>query len=405
MRPYIHNVIYFAKTNYRNERKVFGVYRHDKLYHTLVVGKTGTGKTSLLETKILQEIYHGQGSVIVFDPNGDLIQSILEKYPTHRTKDLIVIDPSDSLNGYGYNPIKKVKDELKPILVSGIIEILQKIYGASWGARIEHILRFALYTLVAQKAANLSDISKLLIDEHFRNRCLKEIKNKQIIQFWLGEFPKYRADALLPILSKLQSFVINPAVKSALISPWRDISFRRAMDTKKVILISLSKGKLGSDVASFIGSFFITSISLAAHSRANVLEWERPYTSIYLDEFQNYTTPTLISAFSELRKYKIAFTVATQYLSALKPEIRDSILGNAGSLITFRVSIDEARYLAKYLYPKFTAEQIVGLPNYHILLTLMINGVPSPPFSAITQRYSDIYYEKIRPNNQDKNVI
>ncbi len=394
MRPFNHQVIYFAKTNHRSDKgRLFGMYRHDKLFHSLITGKTGTGKSNLLETMILQEIYQGKGSVIVFDPNGDLIQAILEKYPTHREADLMVIDPSDPIS-FGYNPIKHVPDHLKPLLVSGILEILQKIYGASWGTRIEHILRFCLFTLVSQKEANLSDISKLLVDEHFRKTCLQQIKEPLIRQFWLSEFSKYRADALLPILSKLQSFMIHPAVQTAIIKPWRDMSFRKAMDTNKVILVRLSKGKLGLDVSSFIGSFLIHSISLAAFSRANTLEWERSYTSVYLDEFHNFTTLSLVSMFSELRKYKVGLTVATQYLSALHPDIRDAVMGNVGSLITFRISIDEARYLARYLQPYITPEYIASLPNYHIALTLMVNGVPSTPFTAETVRYGDIHYHQ-----------
>lgn len=397
MRPFNHNTIYFAKTNHRADQgRLFGMYRQDKLFHTLVTGKTGTGKTNLLETKILQEIHQGNGSVIVFDPNGDLIQSILEKYPEHRLHDLITIDPSDSIH-FGYNPIKNVPDHQKPLLVSSILEILHKIYGASWRNRIEHIIRFCLYTLLDQKDASLADIPKLIVDPHFRKACMKHIKIKEVKSFWEYEFPKYRADAILPILSTLQSFVIHPAVQAALIKPWKKMSLIQAMNNNKVILISLSKGKLGMDVSSFIGSFLITSIAMAGFSRANMLEWERPYTTIYIDEFHNFTTPTLVNMFSELRKYKVAMTVATQYLSAIPDTIKQAVVGNVGSIITFRVSIDEARYLAKYLGPYITAEQIAGIPNYCIALTIMINGVPSTPFFAQTERYTDLYRQLRSP--------
>ena len=390
MRPFNHNVIYFAKTNHRNDQgRLFGIYRHDKLYHTLITGKTGTGKSNLLETKILQEIEQGVGSVIVFDPNGDLIQSVLEKYPQHRLKDLMVIDPTDPIS-YGFNPIKRVPDSFKPLLVSGILEILQKLYGTSWGNRIEHILRFSLYTIVDMKDASLADIPKLLIDERFRKNCVNQIKVKEVRLFWEREFPKYRADAILPILSKLQSYIMHPMVQNAIIKPWRNFSFSQAMNQNKIILISLSKGKLGSDVSTFIGSFLLTSISLAAFARAGDLEWDRKYTSVYLDEFHNFTTSSTISMFSELRKYKLALTVATQYLSNLHPNIRDAVVGNIGSLITFRVSIDEARYLARYLSPHITPEYIAALPNYQVALTMIINGAPSTPFFAQTVLYNEI---------------
>ena len=393
MKRYQNNVIYFAETAERTPR-LFGQFQKDKVYHTLITGKTGTGKTSMLETMIMQEINNNKASVVVFDPHGDLIQRISEKFPDHKLKDLIIIDPSDPTQLHGYNPLKRVSEEQKPLLVSGIIEIFRRLYGSSWGDRLEHILRHCLYLLLEQDGTTLADIPKLLVDEKFRYECRLRTRKEHIHAFWLKEFPKYRADALLPLLSKLSAFVQHPAIYRTVVKPRRDISLRRAMDSKKIILVNISKGKLGHDVSSLIGSLLVTSLSLATYSRANVLQWERPYCSVYIDEFQNFTSTSLVAAFSELRKYNTALTISTQYMSALRPDIRDAVLGNVGSIITFRVSIDEGRVLSKYLYPVFSPEILASLPNYTICLVMMINGTVSVPFWARAVRYNEVSKRK-----------
>lgn len=358
--------------------------KKDKLMHTLVTGKTGTGKSNLLKVKILQEIDHSHGATIVFDPNGDLIDDIVVNISPARKKDVIVIDPSDPNCPYGYNPIKNVPDEQKPRVVSEIIEIFQRLYGTSPEGRLSHILRHCLYLLLEQKWATLADIPKLLVDEEFRYQCRLRTKKEFIHDFWMKEFPKYRADALLPLLSRLTSFVNHPAIRRTLIEPKHDLMLRKVMDNNKVILVAISKGKLGSDVSSFIGSLLLTSLSLAVYAKADTPEWKRGYVSLYLDEFQNFTCSSLVGMFAEVRKYNLAITVATQRLSSLRQDIRDAVLGNVGTLITFRVSYDEARILSKYLYPVFTPEMIASLPNYTTCLVMMINGTLSAPFWART---------------------
>lgn len=392
MKPHHNNIIYFAETNEKQgENRVFGQYVKDKIYHTIISGKTGTGKSNLLETMILGEIENNVGSVVVFDPNGDLIHKIIGNCPDHRKKDVIHIDPANHKCQYGYNPLKRVHEDFRPLVVSGILEIFNRLYGSSWGNRLEHILRHCITLLLEQGHATLADIPKLLVDEQFRYKCRLKTKSKYSHDFWLNEFPKYRAEALLPLLSKLGSFLNHPAIIRSIVDPKVDISLRHIIDNKKIILVSISKGQLGGDISSLIGSVLINSLTLAVYSRAYQPEWKRAYTSLYIDEVHNFTTSALVSAFSEVRKYGLAMTVATQYLSALKPEIRDAILGNAGSIMTFRVSYDEARVLAKYFHPTFKAEDIAGLPNHYIFLVMMINGTVSVPFSAKTIRYMDRY--------------
>ena len=394
MKRYGNNVIYFGKTLEGKNSRLFGQYQKDKVYHSLITGATGTGKSNLLQTMILGEIEHNAGSVVVFDPNGDLIHTIIGNCPPERRKDLVVVDPSDERYGYGYNPLKKVHGEHKHRVVSEIMEIFARLYPHS-GARAEHIMRHCLYLLLEQGHATLADIPKLLVDDEFRYQCRLRTKDEAIQTFWLNEFPKYRSDAILPLLSQLGFFINHPAIVRTVIHPKIDINIRHMIDHNKIILVSISKGRLGGDVSSLIGSLLVTSLTLAVYGRADTVEWKRPYCSLYIDEFQNFNTSSILGAFAEVRKYNLAITVATQRLSSLKPEIAEATLGNVGTIITFRVSYDEARVLAKYLYPTFTAHDIVGLPNYHVCISMMINGSVSVPFVARTATILEIFKKKI----------
>ena len=388
MKSYANNIIYFGKTIH--DQKLFGQYVKDKVYHSLITGATGTGKSNLLECMILGEIYNNIGSVVVFDPNGDLIHKVIGNCPPERKKDLIVIDPTDEQPGYGYNPLKKVPEEYKYLVVSEVMEIFTRLYPQT-GARTAHILRHCIYLLLEQNHATLADIPKLLVDEEFRYQCRLRTNKEVIHDFWLKEFKNYRAEAILPLLSQLGIFMNHPAIQRTIIKPKIDMNIRYMIDHKKIILVSISKGRLGSDVSSLIGSLLITSLTLAVYSRANIPEWKRPYCSLYLDEFQNFNSSSIISAFAEVRKYNLAITVATQRLSSLKPEIAAATIANVGSLFTFRISHDEARALEKYLSPQITAKDIVSLPNYHVCITMMINGSVCVPFIAKTVTYRRIY--------------
>lgn len=368
------------------------MYQSDKLFHTLICGATGTGKSNLLETMILGEIENNSGSVIVFDPNGDLIDKVIGNCPPERKRDLIVIDPSDPNQKYGFNPLKKVSVEHRHRVVSDVIEIFKRLHPNS-AVRAHHILRHCLYLLLDGGFTTLADIPKLLVDQEFRYKCLRRTRDTMIHDFWSKEYIKYRSEAILPLLSQLGFLINHPAIQRTIINPRNDINIRHMIDHKKIILVSISKGRLGNDVSSMIGSLLITSLTLAVYSRADIPEWKRPYASLYIDEFQNFNVSSIISAFAEVRKYNLAITVATQRLSSLKPEIAAATIGNVGSLITFRVSYDEGRILAKYLHPTFRAEDLVGLPNYHICLAMMINGTLSIPFSATTIRYMDKYWD------------
>jgi len=400
MKRYQNNVIYLGEAKINGKIQLWGQYEKDEKFHTLVCGKTGVGKTNYLETTILQKIHHGRSSVVVFDPHGDLIQRIAEKFPDHRKKDLIIIDPTDKGFSYGINPLKKVHDEHKPLVVSGVIEIIARHFGSTWSYRQEHLLRYCLYTLLETPSSNLGDIARLLVDADFRGSCRRYIRNEDIERWWVKEFPTFRSESLLPLITKLSSFTTHPSIIKTLIRPSNPISLRKAIDNNKVVLVRISIGQLGRDVSTLIGSMLLTSLSLAAYSRANVLEWQRPATSIVIDEFANFTTSSLVSLFSEVRKYNVGITIATQALDTIREDIRSSILANVGSIVSFRVSHDLARVMAKYLYP-LKVEDLIQLPNYYFATVLMINGVPSVPFIAKAVTFMEVYNQKLSTRRKD----
>ncbi|GAB5417025.1 MAG: hypothetical protein Crog4KO_18910 [Crocinitomicaceae bacterium] len=389
MKDYSNKIIYFGKTIDQNPR-LFGQYVKDKVFHSLICGATGVGKSTLLNSMIMGEIHNNVGSVVVFDPNGDLIQNIVGNCPPERRKDIILIDPPNEQSGYGYNPLKKVPREHQHRVVSEVMEIFSRL-NPNVSVRADHILRHCIYLLLQQGHATLADIPKLLVDSEFREQCRLRTKESSVQDFWSKEFPKYRSDAILPLLSQLGFLLNHPAICRTIVNPRIDINLRYMIDHKKIILVSISKGQLGGDVSSLIGSILMTSLTLAVYSRADTPEWKRPYCSLYLDEFQNFTVSSIIGGFAEVRKYNLAMTVATQRLSSLKDEIASATLANVASLYSFRVSHDEARILAKYLQPTFKAENIVRLPNYHFAISMAINGSICIPFLAKTATYRDIY--------------
>lgn len=377
------DILYFARLTWRNKGTLFGIKQADRLLHTYIIGKTGTGKTTLLKTKILQDIERGQG-LCLLDPHGDLVSDIYSRIPEHRMKDVIYMNITDHKQPWAYNPLKKVSYEKRSLVASSIIEVFKKLWSQAWGVKLEHILRFTLLALLDQPSARMSDISKMLYDKSFRNEVLENVVNDDVKIFWKKEFPRYMYNDVLPVLNKIGGLLAYPAIKRVIIENKQEISLRRIMDEKKILLVNLSKGAIGEDVAQILGALLLTSISSAAFSRVNVEEEERIPFYVYLDEFQNFSTLSLVNMLSELRKYKVGMIFAHQYLKQLEQEILDAVLGNVGTHISFRIDTMDASIMAKKMYPTFDIEDFVNLPNRHIYLTLMIDGTPSRPFSAET---------------------
>ncbi len=379
--PYIS---YFAQTDYRNQKDVFGIYQHDRLVGMYLLGKTGTGKTNVLETLIHQDIINQRG-VCLFDTNGDLVKKVFDSLPVLRKKDLVYLDTSNINIEWGYNPLRRVSYQHRHLIASHIIETFQKLWGQqAWGIKLEHILRNVILTLLDQPKATFSDINRILIDEPYRQQCQKNIVANEVRQFWTHQFSKYSKADVLPVLNKIGGFLAIPMIKKILVDNPKQLSIQSIIDNEKIFLVNLSKGTLGTDASHLLGSLLLNSLSAAGFHRSTIQEEERKPFFIYLDEFHNFTTLSLVNMFSELRKFKVGFIVAHQYLNQLPVKIKEAVLGNIGTIICFRISYMDAKYMAQEFYPIITANDFIQLENFHIYLKLLIDGKPSKPFSAKT---------------------
>ncbi len=377
-------ICYFAETNFRDNRRQFGIFLQDRFYHFYVLGRTGTGKTNLLRTKILQDLFHKNGLCLI-DIHGDLIQQVLHDIPYFRKEDVVYLDATSPNLKLGYNPLRKVSYEKRALITANILEVFQRLWGKQgWGVKLSHILRNAILTLLDQPHTNFSDIQRILHDKSFQHQCLPNIVNPDVKKFWTQEFKQYTKTDLIPIYNKLGAILSYPSVRRILIENTKQISLRKIMDTGKILLVNISKGTIGTEASYILGSLLLTSLASASFSRIDTtVEMRKPFF-VYLDEFQNYTNLSLVEMLSELRKFKIGMILSHQYTSQLNAQILDAILGNVGTIVSFRVSQSDARLLEKEFAPVFEVSDFVNLPNYEIYLKLMINGTPSKAFSATT---------------------
>lgn len=376
-----------ARTNARGRCLPFSIKQADRLFHLYVIGKTGVGKTTLLENLIIQDIDAGRGCALI-DPHGDLVERVASRVPARRREDLVYLDVPDPGQPYSYNPLARVSADKQALVASGLMEVFKKMWGDAWGVRMEHILRNALLTLLEQPKATIPDILRLFTDKDYRRQAIACVTNEQVKLFWKAEFEQYnirqRPEALAPIQNKVGAFLSDRRILRIVAGPGKPLRLRSIMDEGKVLLINLAKGKIGDDSSSILGGLFVTALGLAAYSRADTPEAQRRAFFIYIDEFQNFTTLSIANMLSELRKYRVGMILAHQYLAQLDPDIRHAVLGNAGTLIIFRVGPEDAILLAREFDPLFTPLDLMNLPNYEIYLKLMIDGTPSPPFSAST---------------------
>lgn len=390
------DVSVFAVTNFRNEETAFGIKQADRRYHNYVIGKTGTGKSTLLETLIRGDLNAGRGFALL-DPHGDLIQKVLGQIPEDRKDDLIYFDVPNSAQPLGFNPLEPVSEAKRSLAAAGLLEVFKKMWADSWGPRLEHILRNALLALFEQPKATLADVLRMLSDERFRQGVANSLENAQVREFWLKEYQGYpsrfQIEAIAPIQNKVGAFLSDPVLNRILTQERSAFKLRQVMDEGKILLVNLSKGQLGEDTSGLLGSLLVSRIGLAALSRSDVPESERRDFFLYLDEFHSFTTLSLTTMLSELRKYHVGLVLANQYLSQLDEKIQDAILGNVGTIISFRLGLPDAELLAKEFYPEITVQDLMNLPNHHVYLKLIIDGQVSRPFSARTIRPEG---EKIR---------
>ena len=360
-----------------------------------VIGRTGAGKTTLLETLALQDIQNNRG-LCVIDPHGDLAERLVLNVPEYRKNDLHYVNVPDIQQPHGYNPLRKVHHSRIPLAVSGLMEAFKKLWNEAWGVRMEHILRNTLYALIEAGDAKLPDILRMISDKNYRASVVSKASNEQVCHFWLNEFkaynPRYRQEMISPIQNKVGAFLADPKLKRIFTAAPVNLQFRSIMDEGKILIVNLSKGRLGEDSASLFGALLVTTLGLAAMSRGDTPEPQRRNFLIYIDEFQSFTTLSIANMVSELRKYRVGLVLAHQHLHQLEPDVRHAVLANAGTLISFRLGPEDAPLIAREFDPLFSSTDLINLPNREIYLKLMIDGAPSKPFSATSLHPRDLGY-------------
>lgn len=381
----------FATTNFRGKEVPFGIKTDDRRRHMYVIGKTGMGKTTLMENMVIQDIRNGHG-VAFIDPHGDSIQRILDSIPSNRVNDVIYFNPADLEHPVAFNILEAVDIKYKHLVASGLMGVFTKIWANLWSARMEYILNNTILALLDSPGNTLLGITRMYVDKKYRKKIVDNVKDPMVRAFWVDEFAnyneKYRTEAIAPIQNKVGQFLSSGIIRNIVGQPKSTIDLREVMDKQKILIMDLSKGRVGEDNSALLGAMIVTKLQLAAMSRTDIPEAERKDFYLYVDEFQNFATDSFATILSEARKYRLNLIVGHQYIGQLVQErntkVRDAIFGNVGTIVVFRVGAEDAEFLVKEFEPIFTEIDIVNLPKYQVLLKLMINGVASDPFSATT---------------------
>ena len=388
-----------GKSNYRGVDKLFGIRQEDRRRHMYIIGKTGMGKSTLLENMVISDIREGKG-VAVIDPHGDLADSILDNIPSNRTNDVIVFDPSDRKFPVAFNMLENIDPAMNSVVASGLLGIFKKLYAESWGPRLEHILRNTIMSLVEYPGTTMLGIPRMLVDQDYRRKVVRKISDPVVKRFWKDEFDamqeRQRTEAISPIQNKVGQFLSSPIIRNIVGQPKSMVDLRFAMDKKKIFICNLSKGKIGEDNSSMIGSMIITKFQLDAMSRSNIPEKDRTDFYLYVDEFQNFATDSFATILSEARKYRLNLTMANQYIAQMPDEVRDAVFGNVGTLMSFQVGFDDAEYISNQFSEIALPNDLVQLPKYNLYNKLLIDGMPSQPFSAATLPPVESGYEEGR---------
>lgn len=375
----------FGETSYRSQTRKFGIKTDDRRRHMYFIGKTGMGKSTILENMIVEDMRAGRG-VAVVDPHGDLAEKIIQYVPTDRINDVIYFNPADMEFPIAFNVIEQVEPHLRHLVASGLIGVFQKLWADSWGPRLEYILRNAILAILDYPGSTLLGVTRLLADKKFRKKVIEKIQDPVVKAFWVNEFAsyadKFASEAVSPIQNKVGQFLSSSLMRNIVGQVKSSINLREVMDSKKILILNLSKGRIGEDNSSLLGAMMITKIQLAAMSRVDIPEHERQDFYLYIDEFQNFTTESFANILSEARKYKLNLIMAHQYVEQLGEKVEAAVFGNVGTMVVFRVGAADAEELVKEFTPVFTEEDMVNLPKYHFYIKLMIDGITSNPFSA-----------------------
>lgn len=352
-----------------------------------VIGKTGMGKTNLLEHLVIQDIRNGHG-VCYIDPHGDTSEKIIKTIPSNRVNDVIYFNPADQDYPIAMNVMEKVRSEHRHLVSSGLVGVFQKLWADSWGPRLEYILRNAILALLEYPGSTLLGVMKILVDKRYRQRVVEKITDPVVKSFWIDEFPKWNErvlqEVVSPIQNKVGQFLTSSLIRNIVGQTKSSFDVRNLMDERKILILNLSKGRIGEDISRLLGAMMITKIQLAAMERVDIPEEDRKDFYLYVDEFQNFATEAFINILSEARKYRLNLTLANQYITQFDETVRDAIFGNVGTLISFRVGAVDAEFMEKEFEPAFMMNDLVNLPKYHIYLKLMIDGVAGDAFSATT---------------------
>lgn len=382
---------FLARTNFRGSDKVFGVKMKDRRQHMYVVGKTGTGKTALLKNMALQDIHAGRG-VGIIDPHGEFVEEVIAQIPPERIRDVVYFNPVDADYPIGFNVLEVPDPRYKHLVVSDLLGIFTKIWANVWSARMEYILQNCILALLDTPGTTLLGIPRLLVDKDYREKIIANVRDPVVRSFWVHEYEtwrdQFRNEAIVPIQNKVGQFLNTSFIRNIVGQPKSTMNIPELMNSGKILLVNVSKGRIGEDNSQLLGAMIITKIQLAAMERVRVPEEERKDFYLYVDEFQNFATDSFASILSEARKYRLDLIIAHQYVGQLvtdtSTKVKDAVFGNVGTMIIFRVGAEDAEMMEKEFEPEFMPQDLVNLPNHHIYLKLMVDGVTARPFSAVT---------------------
>jgi CxxC-x17-CxxC domain-containing protein len=380
-------MIAVGETNFRNTNRRFGIKDDDRRRHFYLIGKTGVGKTNAMETMAIQDMENGDGLAFI-DPHGEAAERLLEFVPSHRLNDVVYFDPSDTKFPIAFNIMETVGQEHRHLVASGLMGAFKKIWPDVWSARMEYILNNTILALLEYPNATLLGVNRMLADPTYRERVVKHITDPVIKAFWQNEFARYNqryeTEATGAIQNKVGQFISAPLIRNIIGQTKSSINMRHIMDEQKILIINLSKGKIGEDNSMLLGSLLVTKLQLAAMSRVDIPEDDRKDFFLYVDEFQNFATKSFVTILSEARKYRLSLILGHQYITQMEETVRDAVFGNIGSLMVFRVGAPDAEFLEREFEPDFQATDFVNLPKYNAYIKLMVDGVSSRPFSAKT---------------------
>jgi len=378
---------FFGETTFRNIRKKFGIKTDDRRRHMYIIGKTGMGKTAMIKNMAIQDIKEGRGIGFV-DPHGEAAEELLDYVPPERINDVIYFNPADLEFPIAFNVMEKVDFEYRHLVASGLMGVFKKIWPDVWSARMEYILNNTILALLEYPGSTLLCINRMLADPEFRKKVVEKVTDPVVRSFWVKEFARYshtyEVEATAAVQNKVGQFISVPLVRNIIGQVKSAINMREVMDTGKILILNLSKGKIGEDNSMLLGALLITKLQLAAMSRVDIPEEERKDFFLYVDEFQNFATESFANILSEARKYRLSLIMAHQYISQMDERVRDAVFGNVGTIVAFRVGAEDAEFLEKEFKPEFTAQDLVNLAKYNIYLKLMIDGIAGRPFSAHT---------------------